>query len=72
MKYIIIAAAALLLSACKEQETIRGDSGNSYYAECIDGVEYWKNTHGNAGYMSPRINPETLEFVRCTKVVDIH
>lgn len=32
---------------------------------CIDGVEYWYGQEGNKGYLAPRIDSETLDFVTC-------
>lgn len=67
MKYVIMIASFAILSACvpDDREKVFSEVGQRYTVECIDGVEYWKQRRGNAGYMSPRINPETLEFVRC-------
>ncbi len=38
---------------------------SDFSVSCIDGVEYWYGQSGYKGYMSPRINSETLDFVRC-------
>jgi hypothetical protein len=70
MKYIIVIAAFASLSACKPdtpdtREKQMSEQGLSYAVECIDGVEYWKRDNGHAGYLSPRINSETLAFMRC-------
>lgn len=68
MKYITMIASLAILSACVPDDTrekTTSEVGHVYTAECIDGVEYWKQSSGYHGYMSPRINPETLEFVRC-------
>jgi hypothetical protein len=68
MKYVIMLASFAILSGCKpdtRQETV-SESGQTYKVECIEGVEYWKQGRGSsASYMSPRINTETLTFVRC-------
>lgn len=66
-KYILLVTAALFLVACKPdtRQELVSESDQTYKVECIDGVEYWKQRRGYNGYMSPRINPETLEFVRC-------
>jgi hypothetical protein len=38
---------------------------SDFNVSCIQGVEYWYGQSGYKGYMSPRIDPETLAFVRC-------
>jgi hypothetical protein len=67
MKYVIMIASFAILSACKPdtRERQMSEQGLSYAAECIDGVEYWMRFSGHKGYMSPRINPDTMTFVRC-------
>ena len=64
MKYVLIVTAVLALAACKDELPItESDSGRTYKAECIDGVEYWIHTRG--GYMAVRVDQKTMSFVRC-------
>lgn len=67
MKYVIMIASFAILSACipDAREKVASEVGQTYTVECINGVEYWKQSRGYGGYMAPRINPETLTFVRC-------
>jgi hypothetical protein len=66
MKYTVVILAALALAACKdERPRTESDSGRGYRAECIDGVEYWTRSYGNAGFMAVRVDPNTMTFVRC-------
>lgn len=65
MKYALMAAIALTLAACNdEQPQSQSESGRTYAVECIDGVEYWTH-HWRAGYLAVRVDPKTLTFVRC-------
>jgi hypothetical protein len=67
MKWFVIPMMLITLAAC--QGDVESDQGRSYTVECIDGVEYWLRHGGNGrSYMAPRIDPETLEFVRCSGV----
>jgi energy-converting hydrogenase Eha subunit G len=36
-----------------------------FNVSCIDGVEYWYGQAGYKGYIAPRIDSETLDFVTC-------
>jgi hypothetical protein len=68
MKYIIVIAAFASLTACKTDDTrekVASEAGRTYTVECIEGVEYWVRSNGHQAYMSPRINSETLAFMRC-------
>jgi hypothetical protein len=38
---------------------------SDFKVSCIDGVEYWYGQSGYKGYMSPRIDRATLDFVVC-------
>jgi hypothetical protein len=38
-----------------------------FNVSCIDGVEYWYGQSGYKGYIAPRIDSQTLNFVRCDK-----
>jgi len=69
MKWIAIPLMLVTLAACQDdREQTKSDNGKTYNAECIDGVEYWVRWTGHKGYMAPRIDPKTLEFVRCNVV----
>ncbi len=66
MKYLSIALVCLTLTAC----TIENgqDVTELVTAVCLDGVEYLSMGMGaNAGLLAPRVDPETLTFVRCTE-----
>jgi len=66
MKYVLMAAIFLALSACEDKRpSTKSVSGNTYRVECIDSVEYWIRGSGQAQMMSPRISAETLTYVRC-------
>jgi hypothetical protein len=58
----IIAIAVATLVAIDRNATV---VSSDFSVSCIDGVEYWYGQSGYKGYMSPRINNETLDFVRC-------
>ena len=38
---------------------------SDFKVSCFDGVEYWYGQSGYKGYMSPRIDRATLDFVVC-------
>jgi hypothetical protein len=38
---------------------------SDFNVSCIDGVEYWYGQAGYKGYIAPRIDSETLDFVTC-------
>ena len=66
MKYFSIALASLALMACTPEEG--ADVTSAVTPLCIDGVQYWTMYMGSqAGLMSPRVDPKTLTFVRCTE-----
>lgn len=66
MKYLLIALMGLALMACKPEEG--QDVTNSVSSLCVDGVQYWTMYMGRqAGVMTPRVDPETLTFVRCVE-----
>lgn len=70
MKWFILPLMLITLVACQDdRERVESANGGKYKVECIDGVEYWlRITAGGHGYMSPRIDPETLDFVLCSVV----
>lgn len=63
MKYLIIFVSLFALSACGLEEG--SDVTNSFTAVCIDDVQYWIAGIGSAQMMAPRVDSETLTFVRC-------
>jgi hypothetical protein len=73
MKYGFLIVVLVFVAGCvseAEQSTPSTSSryvGETYELECIDGVEYWFRAVGNKGYLAPRIDPETLTYVRCTE-----
>lgn len=62
MKLTMIFVAILFLAACVEEGS---DQTDTMTAICIDGVQYWLDGIGQMQMMAPRIDPETLTFVRC-------
>lgn len=42
-----------------------GVESSDFNVSCIDGVEYWYGQDGYKGYMAPRIDSGTLDFVQC-------
>ena len=70
MKWFVIPVMLITLAACQDdRERVESENGNGYRVECIDGVEYWVRRGINGrSYMAPRIDPETLTFVRCSSV----
>lgn len=64
MKYFSIALASLALMACTPEEG--ADVTSAVTPLCIDGVQYWTMYMGTGDdVLSPRVDPETLTFVRC-------
>jgi hypothetical protein len=64
MKYLVTAAVLLSLAGCEEKNNT--DQTSDMITVCLDGVAYWVD--GEDTYyqmMAPRIDPETLTFVRC-------
>lgn len=68
MKNMMLALVLIGTSGCVDDNRERnfGSSGSTYYIECIDGIEYWQGNSAHRGYMSVRIDPETMTFARCT------
>jgi uncharacterized protein YcfL len=62
MKYGLLLVAALALAGCKENGS---NQTNDMITICLDGVAYWYDGQGQTQMMSPRIDPETLSFVKC-------
>ncbi len=62
-KFIIAVPLIVLLTGCKGDTESNG--GRDYKVDCIDGVEYLIRRWGSVGYMAPRIDSETLNFIRC-------
>jgi hypothetical protein len=67
MKYVMFLTVILGLTACKKdtRPITESESGRSYRVECIGGIEYWTRVNAHQGYMSVRVDPETMTFVRC-------
>lgn len=62
MKYLAV-ITILLLAGCVEDGS---DQTSDVITVCLDGVAYWIDMEGtNYQMMSPRIDPDTLSFVRC-------
>jgi hypothetical protein len=62
-KYLVI-VSVLFLVACEEKNNTNQTS--DMITVCLDGVAYWVD--GEDTYfqmMAPKIDPETLTFVRC-------
>jgi hypothetical protein len=59
-KFIIAVPLIMLLTGCKDGT--ESNSAGRYNVECIDGVEYLSLL---GGYLSPRVDAETLTFIRC-------
>lgn len=62
MKILFSILALSLLVACVEEGE---DMTDTMTVICIDGVQYWIAGFGQSQMMAPRIDPKTLEFVRC-------
>ena len=61
-KFVVLIVAALTLAGCVEE----GDNvTENYVSVCIDNVQYWQRINGNQGFLAPRIDTETLNYVRC-------
>jgi hypothetical protein len=65
--YVIsfIAILAIVLAALAAFDDAATVDLSDFSVSCIDGVEYWYGQSGYKGYMSPRIDSGTLDFVRC-------
>jgi len=61
MKYLAI-FSLIVLVACKEKGS---DQTAAMTTICLDGVAYWHGGFGRTQMMAPRIDSETLDFVRC-------
>lgn len=64
MKYLAI-ASLVFLAACYDTPVAQSESGRQYSIECIDGVEYWFRSGNSRSVLAPRIDPNTMSFVRC-------
>jgi hypothetical protein len=56
----IFAIAAL--AGCVEEGS---DQTSEMTTICLDGVAYWFDGAGQSQMMAPRVDPTTLQFVRC-------
>ena len=62
MKILFSILALSFLVACVEEGE---DVTKNMISTCIDGVQYWQAGQGQSQMMAPRVDPKTLEFVRC-------
>lgn len=65
MKYLAIFSLVFLAACYEDTSSIQSENGRTFHVECIDGVEYWHRNANSRSSMSPRIDPNTLTFVRC-------
>lgn len=66
-KFIMICIVGVALSGCvvEDGDTITNENSD-LTTVCIGGVEYWfKDLNTRAQTMAPKIDSETLNFVRC-------
>lgn len=64
MKYLVL-ASLVFLAACVEDGDDLTNKHNTITI-CLDGVEYWMiNPDTQSQTMAPRVNPDTLTFIRC-------
>jgi hypothetical protein len=66
----LITLVALMVFAGLLLFVARSDSNavvevTDFNVSCIGGVEYWYGQAGYKGYIAPRIDSETLDFVTC-------
>jgi hypothetical protein len=62
MKYILTITIVLILSGCVAEGE---DKTSDMTSICLDGVSYWYASGQSRAVLAPRINPETLTYVRC-------
>lgn len=62
MKYLAL-ITVVFLSACVEEGS---EQRSDFKFICLDSVQYWFRATGSSSLLTPRINPDTLTFVRCT------
>lgn len=66
MKNIILGALVLVLvSACAEDGD---DLTDNLTTVCLDGVAYWYDYGSYGSAYTPRVNPETLDFMLCSSL----
>jgi hypothetical protein len=58
-------AVAVVFAALYFVDSQAKVNSNDFTANCLDGIEYWYGQSGYKGYMAPRIDSATLDFVRC-------
>lgn len=67
IKYLMILIFMVLLVGCKSDNVLNETTYNEhdFVVSCLKGVEYYFRKAGTGSYMSPVIDKETLNFVRC-------
>lgn len=68
MKYFLITAIVVMLTACNGAETT-GEEVNGFDIVCMNGVQYYFDSAGAYGRsLAPVIDTETLTFVQCEEI----
>lgn len=62
-KTIVAFIILFLLVGCGKEEG--SDQTEGMTTICLDGVAYWFDGMGQSQMMAPRVDPETLTFIRC-------
>ena len=68
MNKLVVIAMALAVAGCIESPgpvVEEAATSNDYETICLDGVRYWYKRDGYRESLAPRIDPETLQPVRC-------
>lgn len=72
MKHLfVVLTVCAMLTGCKLENNLEGHgrdfNSSDFEVLCLNGVEYYARSAGNKGYMSVRIDSETLLPARCEK-----
>jgi uncharacterized protein YcfL len=62
-KTIVAFIILFLLVGCGREEG--SNQTEDMTTICLDGVAYWFDGMGQSQMMAPRVDPETLTFIRC-------
>lgn len=62
-KTIVAFIILFLLVGCGKEEG--SNQTEDMTTICLDGVAYWFDGMGQSQMMAPRVDPETLTFIRC-------
>ena len=62
-KTIVAFIILFLLVGCGKEEG--SNQTEDMTTICLDGVAYWFDGAGAGQMMAPRVDPETLTFIRC-------